>query len=257
MSFTSQAQRFRDVAFNSLRTVRGNLGSVRENSEQVSGKSSFLNQAVHQYLVDRSSAPDEILADLTAETAKLGWKAQMQVPAEQGTLLTILTAAVAPRRAIEIGTFTGYSALCIARGLPAGGRLLCLDINDEWTATARRFWKRAEVDDRIELRIGPAAETLAGLPEEPTFDLAFIDADKGSYLTYYELLLPRMNPNGLLLVDNVLQNGEVLRPEADHPSVLAVRRFNEVLARDPRVQVVMLPVADGLTIARRLPDVPL
>ncbi|OHV46541.1 methyltransferase [Parafrankia colletiae] len=209
--------------------------------------------ALHGYLVAHGSPPDDILADLAAETAALGDAARMQIPAEQGALLTILTAALAPSRAIEIGTFTGYSSLCMARGLPPGGHLLCLDVNDEWTSVARRYWERAGVSDRVELRLGPAAEALAALPEEPTFDLAFIDADKQSYPAYFELLLPRMNTNGLIIVDNVLQSGRVLDEQEDSPNVVAVRGFNAALAADARVQVVFLPVADGLTIARKLP----
>ncbi|WP_018638186.1 O-methyltransferase [Parafrankia elaeagni] len=220
-----------------------------------SGKSGFLPPALRGYLVAHGSPPDDILVDLAAETAALGDAGRMQIPAEQGALLTILTAALAPSRAIEIGTFTGYSSLCTARGLPPGGRLLCLDVNDEWTSVARRYWERAGVSDRVELRLGPAAESLAALPEEPTFDLAFIDADKQSYPAYFELLLPRMNTNGLIIVDNVLQSGRVLDEEdaEDSPNVLAIRGFNAALAVDARVQVVVLPVADGLTIARKLP----
>ncbi|EFC78758.1 O-methyltransferase [Parafrankia sp. EUN1f] len=221
------------------------------------GKSGFLPPQLYRYLVTHGSPTDDILADLTAETAALGGAAGMQIPADQGALLTILTAAIAPSRAIEIGTFTGYSSLCVARALPPGGRLLCLDVSDEWTSIARRYWERAGVSDRVELRLGPAAESLAQLPARPTFDLAFIDADKEAYQTYLELLLPRLNPNGLIIVDNVLQSGRVLAEDGAgteaSPNVVAMRAFNEALARDRRVQVVMLPVADGLTLARKLP----
>lgn len=218
-----------------------------------SGKSGFLAPRLHHYLVSHGSQPDAVLADLAAETAALGDPARMQISPEQGVLLTILTAALAPSRVIEIGTFTGYSSLCLARGLPAGGSLLCLDVNEQWTSIARRYWERAGVSDRVTLTIGPAAESLAKLPEEPTFDLAFIDADKEAYPTYYELLLPRLNPNGLILVDNVLQSGRVLDEQETAPNVVAIRRFNDTLAGDPRVQLVVLPVADGLTVARKLP----
>ncbi|MBL7500603.1 class I SAM-dependent methyltransferase [Frankia sp. CNm7] len=200
-----------------------------------------------------TSPPDPVRQELARRTAALGWAAEMQVPTEQGTFLSVLTAAVAPRRAIEIGTFTGYSSLCIARALPPGGQLLCLDINDEWTSIAREYWAKAGVDDRVELRLGPAAQTLAALPVEPTFGLAFLDADKTSYITYYEQLVPRMLPGGLILVDNVFQYGAVVEEHNTDPSVSAVRRFNDHLADDPRVESVMLPLADGLTIARRLP----
>ncbi|OHV36062.1 MULTISPECIES: O-methyltransferase [Pseudofrankia] len=216
-------------------------------------KSAFVDAGVLRYLRAHSSTPDKVRADLAETTAALGSAAEMQVPAEQGTFLSILAAAVAPRFAIEIGTFTGYSSLCIARGLPPEGRLLCLDINDEWTSVAREHWKRAGVEDRIELRLGPATETLAALPAEPTFGLAFIDADKTSYITYYEQLMPRMLPGGLILVDNVLQYGEVVHEDNTYPSVVAMRHFNEHVVVDPRVETVMLPLADGLTIARKLP----
>ncbi|MBX6388049.1 MAG: O-methyltransferase [Frankia sp.] len=215
-------------------------------------KSTYMDAGILRYLRAHTTPPDDVLSDLAAETAALP-EAEMQIPPEQGTLLTILTSVVAPERAIEIGTFTGYSALCIARGLPAGGRLLCLDVSEEWTAIAQRYWKIAGVDDRVELRIGPAADTLAELPAEPTFGLAFLDADKPSYITYYELLIPRMLPGGLILVDNVFQYGEITDVNSSNPSVQAIRRFNDHVGADHRVQSVMVPIADGLTIVRRLP----
>jgi caffeoyl-CoA O-methyltransferase len=208
---------------------------------------------MRSYLSEHTNRPDQVLTDLAAETATLGPSAGMQVPAEEGALLTLLTSAVGARQAVEVGTFTGYSALCIARALPADGRLLCLDVSDEWTSIARRYWERAGVADRVELRLGPAADTLAALPPDPVFDIAFIDADKTSYPAYYELLLPRLRPGGLLVVDNVLLNGSVLAMGARHPNTLAMRAFNTALAADPRVRVVMLPLADGVTIAQKLP----
>ncbi|WP_261568207.1 O-methyltransferase [Frankia gtarii] len=244
----SPAQRIREVTALGAETVRREV--TRSGGRGT--KSGFLNGTIGAYLTEHSSPPDDVLSDLSAVTATLP-EAEMQVPAQQGTLLTILTASIAPRRAIEVGTFTGYSALCIARGLPADGRLLCLDISEEWTAIARRHWDRAGVSDRIDLVLGPAADSLADLAEKPTFDLAFIDADKVSYQRYYELLIPRMSPNGVIIVDNVLQYGKVVGTRSDNPAVVAVREFNRVLAADSRVQVVMLPIADGLTIARKLP----
>ncbi|EIV96601.1 O-methyltransferase [Frankia sp. QA3] len=245
----SPAQRIREATALGAETVRREV----TRSGGRGPKSAFLNSTIGAYLTEHSSPPDEVLGDLSAVTAALP-EAEMQVPAEQGTLLTILTASIAPHRAVEVGTFTGYSALCIARGLPDGGRLLCLDVSEEWTAIARQHWDRAGVSDRIDLVLGPAADSLADLPEEPTFDLAFIDADKVSYQRYYELLIPRINPNGVIIIDNVLQYGKVVRPRSDNPAVVAVREFNRRLAADSRVQVVMLPVADGLTIARKLPS---
>jgi caffeoyl-CoA O-methyltransferase len=243
------AQRIREATALGAETVRREI--IRGGGR--GSKSAFLDGKIGAYLTEHSSPPDEVLGDLSAVTAALP-EAEMQVPAEQGTLLTILTAAIAPRRAIEVGTFTGYSALCIARGLPAEGRLLCLDVSEEWTAIAREHWARAGVTDRIDLVLGPAADSLADLADEPAFDLAFIDADKVSYQRYYDLLVPRMNPNGVIIVDNVLQYGAVVRPHSENPAVVAIREFNRLLVADSRVQVVMLPIADGLTIARKLPS---
>jgi caffeoyl-CoA O-methyltransferase len=156
------------------------------------------------------------------------------------------------RRAVEVGTFTGYSSLCIARGLAPGGTLLCCDVSEEWTAIGRRAWERAGLADRIELRIAPAIETLRSLPTEPAIDLAFIDADKGGYPNYWEELAPRVRPGGLLLADNVLWSGRVADGEADEDGDLrAIREFNDRVAADDRVDAVVLPAFDGLTIARR------
>jgi predicted O-methyltransferase YrrM len=184
------------------------------------------------------------------KTAKLGAVAGMQIAPEQGAFLTILTRALGVRSAIEIGTFTGYSALCIARGLPADGTLLCCDVSEEWTAVGRKHWEQARVGDRIELRIAPAVDTLASLPSEPQFDLAFVDADKPNYANYFEGLLPRIRPNGVILVDNVLWGGNVVKADADDENTLAIRAFNDKVAADDRVDSVMLPIADGLTMCR-------
>ena len=194
-------------------------------------KSSYLPADLAEYLASRTSRPDPVLVDLVAETQRLGGVAEMQISPEQGTLISLLTAVSGVRNAVEIGTFTGYSALCVARALPADGRLLCLDVSEDWTAIARRYWAKAGVSDRIELKIGPAADSLAALDEVPVYDLAFIDADKTSYRTYFELLLPRMRTGGLIMVDNVLQYGAVLRDADDSPNVAAMKRFNDLLAR--------------------------
>jgi caffeoyl-CoA O-methyltransferase len=215
-------------------------------------KSFHLTPEVHEYLVRHGSPPDALQQELIEETRRLGGVSLMQIAPEQGAFMTLLARAIGARRAIEVGTFTGYSALCLARGLGPEGRLLCCDVSEEWTAIARRFWARAGVADRIELRIGPAAETLAALPREPVFDLAFIDADKGGYPRYYEEILPRLRPGGLILVDNVLWFGRVADPAADDEATLQIRAFNEKLAADDRVERVLLPIGDGLTIARKL-----
>lgn len=219
----------------------------------MSPKSFLLTDQLHSYLLAHSCRPDAAQRELIAETAALGGVASMQIAPEQGALLTLLTAAIGARHAVEVGTFTGYSAVCIARGLPPDGRLLCCDVSEEWTAIARRHWQRAGVADRIELRIAPAIETLSALPEEPHIDIAFIDADKEGYPAYADALIPRLRPGGLLLVDNVLWSGRAAEPASveDDDSTRAIRAFNDRLAADPRVECVMLPIADGLTIARR------
>jgi caffeoyl-CoA O-methyltransferase len=205
---------------------------------------------LHEYLLSRSSPPDEITADLIAETrAVLPEDAVMQVAPEQAAFLRLLTGLIGVRNAVEVGTFTGLSSLSIARGLADGGRLTCFDISEEFTGIARRYWKRAGVDDRIELRIGPAAERLRELPAEPHLDLVFIDADKGGYPSYWNELVPRVRPGGVLLVDNVLWSGEVVDPQDENGR--AVAAFNDVARDDDRVELVILPIADGLTMARR------
>jgi caffeoyl-CoA O-methyltransferase len=214
-------------------------------------KSFLLSSELAEYLVAHGTRPDAVQEALIAETAQLGAVAGMQIAPEQGAFLTVLTRLLGVRAAIEIGTFTGYSALCIARGLPADGTLMCCDVSEEWTAVGRRAWKAAGVAERIDLRIAPALETLGALAAGPAFDLAFIDADKPNYANYYEALLPRMRPNGAILVDNVLWDGRVIKTDADDENTHAIRAFNDLLAADNRVDVVMLPIADGLTIARK------
>jgi caffeoyl-CoA O-methyltransferase len=215
-------------------------------------KSFSLSPEVHEYLVAHGTPPDAVQQALIEETReKLGGWSMMQVAPEQGAFMTLLARLVGARRAVEVGTFTGYSSLCIARGLPEDGWLLCCDTSEEWTAIARRYWERAGVDHKIELRIGPGLETLRALPHEETLDLAFIDADKGGYQGYYEEILRRLRPGGLILVDNVLWAGRVADPTAADADTLAIRRFNDAVAGDERVDVVMLPVADGLTLLRK------
>lgn len=208
-----------------------------------------LTDDLHAYLVAHGSPPDEIIRNLIEETrAALPDEATMQVAPEQAAFLTLLTRMLGARQAVEVGTFTGLSSLAIARGLPAGGRLTCFDISEEYTGIARRYWARAGVDDRIELRIGPAADTLHELPHERYVDFAFIDADKTGYPVYWAELVPRMRPGGVIAVDNVLRGGRVLAPrDADDRAIAA---FNDEVLADVRVDIVMLPIADGLTLAR-------
>jgi caffeoyl-CoA O-methyltransferase len=211
-----------------------------------------LDGALHEYLLAHRTPDDALLIELREETERrLGDQARMQIAPEQGTLLRLLVSAIGARRAVEVGTFTGYSALSIARGLAPGGRLLCCDVSEEWTAIARRYWERAGVADRIELRIAPAADTLRALPAEPVFDFAFIDADKAGYPVYYEEILRRLRPGGLIGVDNVLWSGDVIRPDKQDENVTAIRRFNDLVAADDRVDSVMTPIADGLTLVRK------
>jgi caffeoyl-CoA O-methyltransferase len=216
-------------------------------------RSFLLTEQLGDYVRASSEPPDDVVRDLLAETAALGERGEapptFQIPPEQGALMQLLTRALGVRRAIEIGTFTGFSALCVARGLPADGRLVCLDRNGDWTAIARRYWERAGVADRIELRLGDAHETLRELPAEPAFDLAFVDADKTGYADYVEQLHPRMADNGVVLLDNTLRGGGVLAPETDDDR--AVAELNAALARDPRWETVLLPLADGLTMLRK------
>jgi caffeoyl-CoA O-methyltransferase len=165
--------------------------------------------------------------------------------------MTVLTRLLGVRNAIEIGTFTGYSALCMARGLADGGQLVCCDVSEEWTSIAREHWERAGVADRIELVIAPALETIATLPDEEYLDLAFIDADKENYANYYEALLPRMRVNGAILVDNTLWMGAVIDASVTDASTVAIRAFNDMVAADDRVDTVQLPISDGLTLLRK------
>ena len=205
------------------------------------------------YAVAHGSWPeDPVLRDLREETAALGAVSSMQIGADQGQLLTLFARMIGARRAVEVGTFTGYSSLCIARGLAPGGTLLCCDVSEEWTAIGRKAWQRAGLADRIEVRIAPALETLRSLPTEPAIDLAFIDADKGGYWDYWDELAPRVRPGGLLLADNVLWSGRVADGDSDEDGNLrAIREFNDRVAADERVDAVVLPAFDGLTIARR------
>ncbi|WP_030486685.1 O-methyltransferase [Micromonospora chokoriensis] len=212
-------------------------------------KSIPLTDELHAYLVAHGSPPDEIIRDLAEETRSvLPEHATMQVAPEQAAFLTFLTRLLDVRQAVEVGTFTGLSALAIARGLPEGGRLTCFDISEEFTGIARRYWARAGVQDLIDLRIGPAGDRLRELPHERHLDFAFIDADKTGYPVYWAELVPRMRPGGVIAVDNVLRGGRVIAPQDENDRAIAA--FNDEVLADVRVDPVMLPIADGLTLAR-------
>ena len=207
---------------------------------------------INAYLCAHSTPPDAILRELAHETAE--WfpsEVSLAIAPEQGTFMTILTRLIGARSAIEIGTFTGYSSICLARGLADGGHLLCCDVSEEWTSVARKYWERAGLADRIELRLGPGLDTLRSLPREPQFDVAFIDADKTGYLGYWNEVVPRVRPGGAILSDNTFSHGRVIDAGNESELVQAVRDFNDHAAADNRVEVVMLPLGDGLTLARK------
>jgi caffeoyl-CoA O-methyltransferase len=210
-----------------------------------------ITPALHEYLVAHGAPPDAAARALIEETARLGGIAMMQLAPEQGAFMTWLARTLGAERVVEVGTFTGYSTLCLARGLPAHGRVLACDVSAEWTAIGRRHWEAAGVAHQIELRLGPAAETLRALPREPSFDLAFIDADKTGYAAYVEEILPRLRAGGVILVDNVLWGGSVVDPARQDADTTAIRAFNDAMARDPRVDTVMIPLSDGLTLLRK------
>jgi caffeoyl-CoA O-methyltransferase len=217
-----------------------------------SGKFVSLDQPLYDYVVEHGHNRDPILAELAEETArKLGSIAGMQIAPEQGTLMTILARATGARSAIEVGTFTGYSAICIASALPRDGRLLCCDVSEEWTAIARNYCEKAGVADRITLKIGPAIDTLRALAPAPTVDFAFIDADKANYANYYEEILQRTRSGGLILIDNVLWSGEVLNRANKTADTRAIRELNDFIAHDDRVDAVMVALSDGLTICQK------
>lgn len=216
-------------------------------------RNDFIDPQIAEYASAHSSGPDDVQLQLQAVTSeRTGGMAVMQIGDDQATFMEILARAIGARRAIEVGTFTGYSALAVARGMGPEGHLLCLDVSEEWTAIAREYWARAGVDDCIELRLGPAIDTLRSLPNDEQFDLAFVDADKTGYPDYYEELIPRMRAGGLLLADNTLQGGRVIDDRADDSSTNAIRTFNDRVAADSRVRAVLLPIGDGVTVIQRL-----
>ena len=208
-----------------------------------------LTSELYEYVVKHGARQDEVLRSLAAETEKLGDIAIMQIAPEQGAFMTLLVRAMAARRALELGTFTGYSAICIARGLAEDGTLVTCDISGEWTEVARRYFEEAGVADRIDLRLGPALETLRELPADDPFDFAFVDADKAEYPDYYEECLRLLRPGGVMMLDNVLRGGQVLSPDGDDPRAIATRETNERAIADDRTDVAMLAVADGITLA--------
>lgn len=211
-----------------------------------------LDEELHDYVVAHSRQ-DDVLRRIAEETATMGRVSDMQIAPEQGAFMTMLCRILGASEALELGTFTGYSAISIARGLAPGGRLITCELSEEYAEIAARNFDRAGVADRIEIRIGPAAETLRVIPEREVFDFAFIDAEKGGYPEYYELVIARTRPGGLIMVDNVLADGRVVGGQADDGSeqVEAIRRTNETIVGDDRVDAAMLAVADGVVLARK------
>jgi caffeoyl-CoA O-methyltransferase len=212
----------------------------------------LLSEVLNDYVLANTGQPDAVQRRLIDETAALP-NAMMQISPDIGVLLTMLTRLSGGLSAVEVGTFTGYSSLAIARGLEPGGRLVCFDISEEYTAVARKYWAEAGVEDRIELRIGPALDGLRALPAGAGIDIAFVDADKESYPLYLAELIPRVRTGGLIVADNVLQGGRVADPEASGSAVEGIRRFNAMAVEDDRVDAVLLTISDGVSILQKRP----
>ena len=219
----------------------------------MSNRSIVLTDSLYEYMNDVSLREPPLLLALREETAELTQRA-MQISPEQGQFMALLARLIGARRCLEVGVFTGYSSLATALALPDDGRIVACDVSEEWTAIARRYWKRAGVDHKVDLRLAPASETLDALIAEGhggTYDFAFVDADKTSYLDYYERALVLLRSGGLMLIDNTLWSGRVADPEVADADTVALRHFNEVLHRDERVDLSLLPMGDGLTLARK------
>lgn len=236
------------MAATTASTVTGTC--LRTKATRMSTRTLGLSDELQHYVVAHNPPEDELLAELSAETqARWPDHINMQIAPEQGAFLSLLVQLIAPRLAVEVGTFTGYSSVWIARALPPGGRLRCFDTSEEWTAFARDAWHRAGLDDRITLHLGDATDTLPpALSDDEPVGFAFIDADKPAYPAYYETLLWRLAPDGLIAVDNTLAGGRVVDPEGENDEAIAA--FNRRVADDERVTAVLVPVADGVTLIR-------
>jgi caffeoyl-CoA O-methyltransferase len=219
----------------------------------MSNRTISLTDSLHEYLLRVSLREPDVLRDLRAETARLAQRS-MQIAPEQGQFMALLARLVGARRCIEVGVFTGYSSLAVALALPDDGRIVACDVSEEWTAVARRYWERAGVADRIDLRLAPALQTLDSLlaaGEAGRYDLAFIDADKTRYGDYYERVLELLRPGGLVVIDNTLWSGRVADPADTDADTVALRELNERLLGDERVDLSLVPIGDGLTLARK------
>lgn len=219
----------------------------------MSTRSLNLDDQLYEYYREHAFRDDAVLADLRTETAAMP-EANMQISPEQGAFLALLVSLTAAQKVIEVGTFTGYSSLCMARALPQHGQLIALDTSAEWTAIAARYWALAGVSERIDLRIGDARDSLRAMlaaGEQGSVDLMFVDADKESYPEYFELGLALLKPNGLLVFDNVLWNGYVADAAHREVTTESIRALNQLLKADPRVDMCMLPLSDGVSLARK------
>jgi len=212
----------------------------------MAGRAPFLPEKVARYIHEHSVREPLVLRELR-EARKAVPMSGMQIGADQGQFLQLLVQAIGARRCLEIGTYTGYSALAVALALPKDGRIICCDISEDWTAVGKPFWKKAGVEKKIDLRIGPALQTLKGL--KGPFDFVFIDADKPNYLKYYEACLPLVRKNGIIAIDNTLWSGAVADPSQKDADTVALRQFNDALHADQRVVLSMLPLGDGVTLA--------
>lgn len=218
----------------------------------MSNRTISVDDRLHRYLLNHSVRESELLKRLREVTAEQAMS-RMQIGPEQGQFMALLVELLGAERILEIGTFTGYSAICLAQALPAHGRLLCCDVSTEWTDIAKPFWREAGVSERIDLRIAPALETLDGLlagGQSDGFDMAFIDADKTNYLNYYERCLRLVRPGGLIMLDNTLWGGAVADPDDRDADTLALRQLNDRLLADQRISLSLVPIGDGLTLAR-------
>lgn len=216
----------------------------------MSNRTITIDDRTYDYMCKVGFSEPDLLRALREETATIDYSV-MQISPEQGQFMTLLVKALGVKNAIEIGTFTGYSSICIAGGLAEAGRLICCDTSAEWTSMAQRYWARAGIDDRIDLHIQPAEKTLQALLDEGRagdFDFIFIDADKQNYLLYYDMALKLVRHNGLIAVDNTLWSGAVADPDNDEPGTRAIRRFNDLVDNDDRVRRCLLPIGDGLTL---------
>jgi caffeoyl-CoA O-methyltransferase len=219
----------------------------------MTNRSISLTDSLYEYLLSVSLREPDLLRRLREETAALP-NARMQIAPEQGQFMALLVQLTGARRCLEVGVFTGYSSLAVALALPDGGRIVACDVSDEWTTVARRYWSAAGVAHKIDLRLAPALETLEGLlaaGEAGSYDFAFLDADKENYLRYYELALGLVRPGGLIVADNTLWSGRVIDPSNGEAATVALRRFNETVHTDDRIDLSLVPVGDGLTLARK------